>query len=127
MMIELKGWSWESGGEQATLRNPPPSLGCSAGCLGSSDSMAACRLLVVSLTVVPGLAEGAPESRRYVMFPRLSFLTVLRFLSIPTRAECSQFIVYGGFLHTHPCFPLRSVLFPRPTQIPEHGWLACQV
>lgn len=24
-------------------------------------------------------------------------------------------------------FPLRSVLFPRPTRIPEHGSLACQV
>lgn len=56
-----------------------------------------------------------------------SFLTALRFLSIPARTECSQFIVYGGFLHTHLCFPLRSVLFPRPTRIPEHGSLACQV
>lgn len=51
----------------------------------------------------------------------------LCFLSIPARAVCTQFIVYGDFSPTHICFPLKSVLFPRPTQIPEHGPLVRQV
>lgn len=29
--------------------------------------------------------------------------------------------------HTHICFPLKSVLFPWPAQIPVDGWWACQV
>lgn len=32
-----------------------------------------------------------------------------------------------GFPAPPSMFPLRSVLFPRPTRIPEHGLLACQV
>lgn len=28
--------------------------------------------------------------------------------------------------HTHICFPLEPVLFPRPTQIPVHSSLVCQ-
>lgn len=32
-----------------------------------------------------------------------------------------------GFPAPPSMFPLRSVLFPRPTRIPEHGSLACQV
>lgn len=49
------------------------------------------------------------------------------FLSIPACAVCTQFLVYRDFSHTHICFPLESVLFPRPTRIPEHGSLGCQV
>lgn len=30
------------------------------------------------------------------------------------------------YTHTHICFPLKSVLFPRPTQIPVHSSLVCQ-
>lgn len=32
-----------------------------------------------------------------------------------------------GFPAPPSMFPLRSVLFPRPTRIPEHGSLVCQV
>lgn len=41
VMVKLKGWRWESGEKQATLPNPPSSLGCNHRCLGSSGSMAA--------------------------------------------------------------------------------------
>lgn len=38
MIIKLKGWRWESAGKQATLPNPPSSLGYNDRCLGSSGS-----------------------------------------------------------------------------------------
>lgn len=45
----------------------------------------------------------------------------------PSASRMQPVYSLWGFPAPPSMFPLRSVLFPRPTRIPEHGSLACQV
>lgn len=126
-MSEWKGWRGELREKsQPPLPHSPRGLGHNGRCLGCSGSREASKLLVVSLVPIPRAAARLLRAGG-TWCSRSSFPTALRFSLHPSLSRMQPVYSLWGFPAPPSMFPLRSVFFPRPTRIPEHGSLVCQV